>query len=536
MIVEGVDTESVRGVALKTDNPPATLPALLAQRAQLTPDAEVVRFEKGAGVTAADLATGADYVAARLASLVPRGATVITCLRPGRAALEVLFALSALGAVEVPVALDVTESAACSVVRATEPRLILTEAAVLEANPGLAMATTNLSIVLLDGSRNDLPLLGELPAHPWHRPAPEPGDPLVMLSTSGTTGRAKTAVLPHFAAIRHARRVRETMGYGPEDVLLNVFPWNHINVRHAALLPALLAGARLVAHARFSASRFWEICRTERVTAFNFMGAMLAMLERHPPSAADTRHEVRLAYGGPAPRELALRFRDRFGVIPLEAYACTELGDVATNTPEDWRPGTAGRVVAEYDVAILDEGGRSSPRGENGLIAVRPLVPHLSFTGYAGDPATTSEVWDGEWFRTGDRGRLDEDGYLIFSGRRADVVRRRGENIATWDVEEVVRAMPGVLDVAAFGVDSELTEQELAVALVPQEGIELNTRAVHEWCRAHLPRHAVPRYVRVVADLPRTASGKVRKTVLSEQGLAESTWDAEGTRAAEEQS
>lgn len=410
---------------------------------------------------------------------------------------------------------------------------MITEAPVLAANPGLAAALASMPKVVLagDAAAPGRPLLADLAPAAWPAQRPGPGDPLAIMSTSGTTGRAKAAVLPHFAALRHAHRVRTTMDYGPEDVLFNVFPWNHINVRHAALAPALLSGARLVAHPRFSASRFWDICRAEGVTAFNFMGAMLAMLDRRAPDPADADHTVRLAYGGPAPLELAMRFRERFGVTPLEAYACTELGDVATNTMRTWRPGTAGQVVPEYDVAILDETGHTLPPGQTGQIAVRSRRPHMTFTGYAGDPVATSTVWRDGWFRTGDRGRLDADGYLSFAGRRADVVRRRGENIATWDVEEVVRAMPGVVDVAALGVDSDLTEQDLLVVLERAAGSDADGPSVHAWCRARLPRHAVPRYVRVVPELPRTPNGKVRKAVLAEQGIDRSTWDAEAVSA-----
>jgi carnitine-CoA ligase len=471
--------------------------------------------------------------ASRLARHAPPGTRVGTCLQPGPIAVELIFGLARLRAVEVPLALDVTETAAQATLRATGTGLVITEASVLKANPGLTAALASMPMVVLAGHTAvpGRPLLADLAPAARATQRPGPGDPLAIMCTSGTTGTAKAAVLPHFAALRHARRVRMTMDYGPEDVLFNVFPWNHINVRHAALVPALLSSARLVAYPRFSASRFWDICRAEGVTAFNFMGAMLAMLERQKPDPADADHAVRLAYGGPAPMELAVRFRERFGVTPLEAYACTELGDVATNTVSTWRPGTAGQVVPEYDVAILDEAGQALPRGQTGQIAVRPLRPHMTFAGYAGDPIATSTVWRDGWFRTGDRGCLDADGYLSFAGRRADVVRRRGENIATWDVEEVVRALPGVVDVAALGVASDLTEQELLVVLERAASSDIDGPSVHAWCRTRLPRHAVPRYVRVVQEMPRTSNGKVRKAVLAEQGVDWSTWDAEAVSA-----
>ncbi|GLZ46913.1 ATP-dependent acyl-CoA ligase [Actinomycetospora sp. NBRC 106375] len=495
--------------------------AALARRAARDPDAELVRFSDGARIGVGEVAAGARGLAERLAGLVPRGSAVATCLAPGPAAVETIFALAVLGAVEVPVAADLPAPPVRALLATTGASVALVDA---HTDPERVAVLREVGPVLVVGDAGGTPARHVLdePRRPVDRPAPEPGDPLAVMSTSGTTGRAKAAVLPHFAALRQACTVTAAMGYGPGDVLFNVFPWHHINVRHAGLLPALLSGATLVAHPRFTASGFWAICRAEGVTAFNFMGAMLAILERRPPAPDDEVHAVRRAYGAPAPPDLADRFRDRFGVLALEAYACTELADVAISTPRHRRPGTAGRVVPEYEVAIIDDAGRPVPAGEVGQIAARPRAAHVAFLGYAGE----SPFPAGGWFTTGDRGRVDADGYLAFAGRRADVVRRRGENVAAWDVEEVVRAMPGVVDVAVVGVDAELTEQEVLAAVVA-DGPGVTAGAVRAWCAGRLPRHAVPRYVRLLAELPRTASGKVRKPALAAEGVTADTGDGE---------
>ncbi|MGM1065031.1 AMP-binding protein [Saccharothrix sp. Mg75] len=500
---------------------------LLTSRSRQDPDRELVRFDDGTRLRVGDVEEGSRALAARLR--VPPGTRVLTCVRPGGVAVELLFGLARQGAVEVPLALDVTPSAAESIRRSTGAAVLVAGTSAIADNPAVRALLSRVERVVLvaedDPGPGGHPFLRELPVVGAREHRPAPGDVLVVLSTSGTTGRAKAAELPHFAAVRHARRVAATMGYGPTDVLFNVFPWHHVNVRHTALLPALLTGARLVAHRRFSASRFWGACRSEGVTAFNFMGAMLAILDRRPGDGRDRDHAVRLAYGAPAPAELTARFLERFGVRALEAYASTELGDVAANTPHDWRPGTAGRVVPEYEVAILDEAGRPLPPGCTGQIAVRAKLPHMRFHGYAGDLVTTASVLRDGWFRTGDRGRLDEDGYLAFAGRRGDVVRRRGENISTWDVEQVVRALPGVVDAVALGVESDLTEQEVLVVLTTDDRT-VDGPAVRDWCRTRLPRHALPRYVRITRELPRNGSGKVVKSLLPAT-VDDSTWDAE---------
>lgn len=520
----------------KLDFAQDTLVDVLEQRASADPDAELLRFDDGVPLRLGELDACARAVEARIAPLVTHGTAVATCLVPSGKYVELIFGLARSGAVEVPLALDVTTEAAQVAMAAAGAETLIVGTTALCANESLTALLEIVPTVILVGERDapiapGIPILDDLPPTTPHSPRrPRPGDPLAILTTSGTTGRPKGAILPHFAAVRHARRVRETMGYGPSDVLFNVFPWNHINVRHAALLPALLSGARLVSHRRFSASGFWETCRAEGVTAFNFMGSMLAVLDRQPPETGDTAHAVRSAYGAPAPVELVHSFDKRFGVSVLEAYACTELGDVASNTRSAWRPGTAGKIVPEYEVAVLDEDGDALPAGLVGQIAVRARLPHMTFSGYASDSDATARVLDRGWFHTGDRGSFDSDGYLTFAGRRADVVRRRGENIATWDVEQVLRAMPGVTDAAAVGVPSELTEEEILVVL-DVSAVQVDGPAVRDWCRARLPRHAVPRFVRIAGGLPRNTNGKVVKSVLAERGVDGTTWDSHAADA-----
>ncbi|MBT2224925.1 AMP-binding protein [Nonomuraea sp. NEAU-A123] len=510
---------------------PETMLDVLERRATVAPEAELVRFEDGVSLRVGECHERAIAVARGLAGLVSPGDRVLTCLRPGPRLIEVLFALARLGAVEVPLALDTRLTAAEQLTAATGARVLITGTDAIHDNPDLLTLATRMDHVVLATEREKTEVPGsvdldDLVASPGRLPSwrPGPADPAVVMATSGTTGRAKAALLPHFAGVRHARRVVRTMDYGPHDVLYNVFPWNHINVRHAGLLPALITGATLVAHPRFSASRFWDTCRRERITAFNFMGAIAAILER--TSATDTDHQVRRAYGGPAPEALSRRFLDRFGVLLLEAYACTELGDVAASTPTTRRPGSAGRPVPEYEVVITDDHGHPLPAGQIGQITARPRAQSITFTSYAGDDAATGKVLRDGWFTTGDRGRLDDDGYLYFAGRRTDVIRRRGENIPTWDVEQAVAAMPGVLDAAAVGVPSELTEEEVLVAVSAAPGTTLTAPQVHAWCLDRLPRHAVPRYIRILNDLPRNTSTKVVKGELRGQGVPPDAWDA----------
>jgi crotonobetaine/carnitine-CoA ligase len=346
------------------------------------------------------------------------------------------------------------------------------------------------------------------------------------MTTSGTTGRPKGACLPVAAGPAQAARVQRAMRYGTSDVLFNCFPWHHINARHAAFLPAVLGGARLVLARGFSASRFLDVARAEGVTAFNFMGAVCAMLLSQPPRPDDRAHLIRRGYGGPAPAAMVAAMAQRFGITLLQAYACTELGDVSTTTVGQVRAGAAGRPVPEYRLRVVDEQGRAVPPGQVGELEVRPDQPHTAFTGYAGDPAASERAFRDGWFRTGDRVRIDR-GWLYVEGRSAEVVRRRGVNISPFAVEEVIGAMPGVAEVAVVGVPSQLTEDEVLAVVVPDQGATIDPARVRRYCVGRLPRHAVPRYVSVEESLPRNANLKLSRAALRDRGLPAGAWDAE---------
>ena len=491
----------------------------VARRAEADPDGEVVRLAGRAGWSAAVLWQRAMGIAGGLADLVEAGDTVATRLPPGPEAIAVTTALSALGAVEMPLGDDVDERWARTLAGATRCVTAVATGEALRHAPFLAQLGRHpkVPVVTVDGRHPGAVPLEELIAsgRPVARRRRGPGAPALVMTTSGTTGRPKGAVLPVAAGPAQAARVRRAMRYDRADVLYNFFPWHHINARHAAFLPAVQAGARLVVDPRFSASRFVDVVRAERVTAFNFMGAVCAMLLRQPPSTQDHDHGLRRAYGGPAPAGMVAAMVERFGITLLQAYACTELGDVATTEVGDVRPGAAGRPVPEYRLRVVD-----------GELWVRPERPHLTFTGYVGDPEATARAWRDGWFRTGDRVRLD-DGWLYVDGRSADVVRRRGVNISPDAVEEVIADLPGVAEVAVVGVPSELTEDEVLAVVVPRPGVVIDPGELRRRCAGRLPRHALPRYVSVQESLPRNSSLKVSRAVLRARGLPDGTWDAE---------
>ncbi|MGK5170409.1 AMP-binding protein [Geodermatophilus sp. CPCC 205761] len=366
-----------------------------------------------------------------------------------------------------------------------------------------------------------------LAATPEPMPEVDPTAPAVVLYTSGTTGPPKGAVLSHRANVNLARHTVGLMGYTAADRLYSVFPLFHSNARYCSVMTAAEAGAGLVLDRTFSASRFWDTCRAHGITAFNYQGAMMSILHKQPPRPDDADNPVRVAFGAPCPPEVFESFEARFGVRLTEIYGSTEVSIVTDMPPSVRRVGTAGRESVNYTVAVVDERDDPVPPGTPGEIVVRPKKAGWMFDGYAGNAEATAASWRNLWFHTGDRGVLDADGFLTFLDRVKDTIRRRGENVSSWEVERVVSEHPSVGQVAAYGVPSELSEEDVAIAVVPADGATVDPADLVAHCRGALTSFAVPRYVRVLDALPLTPSQRVEKYKLRADGVPPGTFDRE---------
>ncbi len=350
-------------------------------------------------------------------------------------------------------------------------------------------------------------------------PAPPPSDaaPSLLIYTSGTTGVSKACELSHRYVLGHARIMVRSAGVRSDDVLFCPYPIFHWDATIGTIAPALWAGATAVVTERFSVSRFWADVRHYGVTIFDFMGATLTFIYKQEPRPTDADNPARLAWGVPMP---AFRndFEERFGLTLIEGYGSTEGGVMVWQEPgELYPPGSCGRAVPEFLLRIVDRDDRPLPQGEIGEIVVRPTRDrdrHLLLTGYYRMPELNREVFRGGWFHTGDLGRLDGDGNLYFEGRRKDAIRRRGENISAYEIEQVIEAHPAVLEAAAYGVPSEYTEEDVAVSVALRPGHELTADELLDYCRGRMARYMVPLFVRFLDMLPKTPTEKVEKTTL----------------------
>ncbi|GIW47091.1 MAG: ATP-dependent acyl-CoA ligase [Deltaproteobacteria bacterium] len=351
-----------------------------------------------------------------------------------------------------------------------------------------------------------------------------------LMYTSGTTGRSKGVTKSHAADYYSARGYVEITETRKNDVLFTCLPLFHSNAQVLCVYPALIAGAKVVIYERFSASQFWHWIKESGATLFNSLGAMSYFLWRQPPVPEEKEHRVRLALISPAPHDMLKDFMKRFNLKILEGYGLTETGVVTYMRPnEPFRIGSCGKEAPGYEVKIVDpETDEELPRGKVGEIVVRPRIPNIMLYYYHKMPEKTVQDFRNFWFHTGDAGRMDKDGYVYFVDRVKDYIRRRGENISSFEVEKIVCQHPAVLEAAAVGIKSgegKFAEDEVMVVIVKKPGQDVTPEEIIKHCEERMPYFMIPRFVRFVDSLPKTPTERVQKHILKEQGVTADTWD-----------
>ncbi|MFV0463514.1 MAG: AMP-binding protein [Nostocoides sp.] len=390
--------------------------------------------------------------------------------------------------------------------------------------------------IVYTGEAEALPPTGVV-AHPLvelmaNEPQPGPtdrseSDLLYIMFTSGTTGPSKGAMLPNRSALWNVRSWLDILRLTNDDVGYSIFPLFHVTARSAVVSSSLWAGGRVALQESFSLRNFWSIARQEEATFFGYMGAIIHLLYVQEPREDDADNSLRIAFGAAAPPAIFRDFERRFGITLVETYGSTELGPASALTPDVAERGTMGPPRSHVTVEIHDPDDVPVPAGAEGEIVVRPKVPDGIFRGYWGQPEETLDAFRNLWFHTGDGGRITSEGNLVFTDRIKDSLRRRGENISSFEVERAISGHPDVLECAAYAVPSELTEDEVMVAVVPRDGHELTAESVLLHSIDVLPRFAVPRYVRLVTSLPKTPSERVKKYALRADGVTGDTVDRE---------
>ncbi len=367
------------------------------------------------------------------------------------------------------------------------------------------------------------------------RPEVSPNDVSMLVYTSGTTGNPKGVMVTHRMYAAAGQGFRHWTQATPDDRFFTCLPFYHANIQYYSTMGALATGATLVIVDRFSASRFWAQVREAQATVVNFIGMMMPVLAKNEVQPDDADNTVRLFYGSPSfSPEFLSEFQERFATDIIVGFGMTETcyGTIEA-IREDRRSGSSGRGRQHPDprfentirIADAETGVHVGPNTVGEITIKNPAV----MPGYWRNDEQNRETLRDGWLYTGDLGWLDDDGFLYFVDRKKDIIRRRGENISSQEVENVIKANPNVLDAAVVAVPSDLGEDEVKAYVTPREGAIVDPEQVVYWCAEHLAYFKVPRYWEVRDELPRTPSLRVRKDVLRQEreDLIEGCFDTE---------
>jgi crotonobetaine/carnitine-CoA ligase len=349
--------------------------------------------------------------------------------------------------------------------------------------------------------------------------------------TSGTTGPSKGVAMPHSQMYFFGVEVVSFTRLTRDDTYMTTTPLFHGNAQFMASLPALIAGARLVVRSKFSASRWVDQLREHGVTVTNLIGVMMDFVWKQPERADDADNLLRCVYAAPTASSILAEFKKRFGVEAfVDAFGLTETcAPIISPYGEDRPPGAAGLLASDwFEARLVDpETDEEVPVGTVGELVVRYRRPWTCSLGYYGMPEKTVDAWRNLWFHTGDALRRDEDGWYYFVDRYKDALRRRGENISSYEVEQVLLAHPDVIECAVIGVAAEVEagEDEVMAIVVPAAPGAVSAAELWSFCEGKVPAFAIPRFVRFVPALPKTPSEKVRKAALRADGITSDTHD-----------
>lgn len=516
----------------------------LAARLTDDPDGPYLDFD-GVALTAREMDRCANRVAHGLAGLgVGRGDRVATLLENSPEQVISFFAAAKLGAIQVPINTAYKGEFLRHVLADSGAAVVIVQgdlaARVAEVTGGDDLS--ELRAIVVTGPSE--PGATRPPVHPWDDllaagtdEAPEappvgPSDLACFIYTAGTTGPSKGCMLPHHYVVALGEQIARAWQRRADDIVLTPLPLFHFNAISVCVVGTLLTGGSAAIVRKFSVSRFWSEVKRTDATMLSMLGSLAILVASAADVPEQSGHRLRLCAAAPMPPDTDRIWRERFGCATFSAgYGLTEASLIsllpagAAN-----RPGAAGQLNdREFEVRVVDDGDRDVPVGEIGEIVCRPTGPNLMFAGYWRRPEATVDVLRNLWFHTGDLGKVDEDRFLYFVDRKKDYLRRRGENISSFEMERTFVAHPAIKDVAVHAVASDQGEDDVKVTAVLQEGATVTEEELCRWSVDQVPYFAVPRYIEFRVDLPRNPVGRVLKYELRDDGVTGATWDREAS-------
>jgi crotonobetaine/carnitine-CoA ligase len=512
-----------------------TLPALLAARAARNATAPLFSDRTTTWTASEAVEIAARRAGALAAQGVGRGDRVALLCGNRVEFMEIVLGCGWLGAVVVPINTASRGLQLEHILRNCGARLLVAEAHLVDVVYALDAQDLPLETIWLigepaaDGVRSTYTTTPLPPAGEPVAPAElTDGDPFTVLYTSGTSGLSKGVICPHAQFYWWGHHTARDLGVVAGDVLYTCLPLFHTNALNG-FFQALIHDAELVVDRRFSASGFFDALIETRATVTYVLGAMVPILLGRPAAANERAHRVRVALAPGVPGHFQQEFTTRCGIALIDGYGSTETNCVISDALGAQRPGYMGKLAAGFDARVVDEHDQPVPDGEAGELILRADMPFAFASGYLGMAEKTVEAWRNLWFHTGDRVVRDADGYYRFVDRLKDTIRRRGENVSSFEVEQVLLSHPSVETAAVFAVKSALAEDDVMAAIVLRDGETLEPLELIRYCEPRLPYFAVPRYLDFARDLPKTENGKIQKFKLRETGVTATTWDLDAS-------
>jgi carnitine-CoA ligase len=362
------------------------------------------------------------------------------------------------------------------------------------------------------------------------RPPLRADDVVSFIFTSGTTGRPKAVMQTHGNYVLTGQAYPYWLGLSEGTRFYCCLPLFHVNAQAYSTMGAIANRGTLALVERFSASRFWADIAELRIEVVNYIGAMIAILTKRPPSADERRHELRIAYGAPKfPQDQLEEIERRFGITLISGFGMSEATFGLVEALDHRPPGTVGRPRRHPDprlvneARVVDEQGRDVADGQVGELLLRNA---MLMKGYFGEPGLTADALRGGWLHTGDYAIRRSDGLYVYVDRKKDIVRRRGENVSSVEVELTLTDHPAVAEAAVVGIASELTDEDILAVVVLAEGETAQPQDLVRWCADRLAEYKVPRYVQIVPALPKTPTHKVEKARLRAEAASGPWYDA----------
>lgn len=505
---------------------------VLERWATETPGAVFAHFEDGGEWTYLQMLQETQRTAAGLHELgVKEGENVLSWFPNGRDALRVWFGINYLGAVYVPINTAYRGALLEHVIRNAGAALMVAEASLARRLPGCDLSGLRHLVVTSTLDESEIPgvtrhPMSALDGDPGKLPAAPPLKPWSTQSiiyTSGTTGRSK-GVLSSYLHL-YSMSTEPVHFLGQSDRWLLTGPLFHVGGT-CGVSAMLWRGASIAVVESFRLDGFWNLVRITKSTFAVLLGSMVTLLVKQPPSSQDIGHGMKYVFMIPLAHDPAA-FRDRFGADVYTVYNMSEMSSPLTAGPNPAVVGTCGKARSGFEVRLVDDNDCEVSAGSVGELLVRTDRPWALSHGYFQDAEATARTFRNGWFHTGDAFRQDESGNFFFVDRLKDSIRRRGENISSFEVEVEVCSHPCVEEAVAIPVPSEFGEDEVLVVLVPVPGSQVDPADLLRHLSTRLAHFMIPRYVRTVTALPKTPTEKVEKHVLRAQGITADTWDRE---------